>query len=260
MSSISLRGFRNGDEPAIAKLFNSVYCAYEGFVLRTADYWRWCCLERPDVEKDGILLAFDDGEFCGYIVAGFTGNIWEFCVTNDNREVAVALLNSAIEYLEKKGASSIKINVPKGTGITSILQEIGFDELPAARMFVTTLNPSTLIQYLASPLHQVLREKLNDDFCFRLSEVPCYNVIEFSVKVHEKSVEVTEGIVGKSPVIVELKFMDFLLILFKGSSATRLFLLGKMKVRPMWKILDVLQFLSTVRLKSSWFFPLADVI
>src|SRR4030042_6661610 len=101
MHGLSVRTFRNGDEPAIVELFNNVYRGYGGFVPRTVEYWRWCCLKRPDVERNGIFLAFDSERLCGYLVAGSSGNIWEFCVADNDRDIAKTLLSEALDYLEK---------------------------------------------------------------------------------------------------------------------------------------------------------------
>lgn len=258
MCGLSVRTFKDGDEPGIVELFNNVYSKYGGFVPRTVEYWRWCCLERPDVQRDGVFLAFDGGRFCGYLVGGSSGSIWEFCVADDDRNVESALLGAALGYLEKLGVSSVSLNVPSGTGVVEALREAGFGEVCAAKMFVTTLNPAALVQALVVPRREALMEKLDDDFGVQLRDVPYGASKEFSVRVHSVSVEVAEGFPMRPSVVVELKFMDLLSVLFGNSSAGRLLLTGKIRVRPFWKSRAALSLLSTVRLKSSWFFPLSD--
>ena len=258
MCGLFMRTFKDGDEPAIVELFNNVYNRYGGFVPRTAEYWRWCCLERPDVERDGVFLAFGGERFLGYLVAGSSGSIWEFCVANDDREVARALLGEAMSYLEKVGVSSVSINVPSRAGVVEALRKAGFGEVFAAKMFVTTLNPAVLVQALVTPRKKVLMEKLDDEFGVQLREVPYSASKEFSVKIHIASVEVAEGFPAEPSVVVELRFMDLLSVLFGNSSAGRLLLTGKMRVRPFRKSSAVLTLLSAIRLKNSWFFPLSD--
>ena len=258
MCGLSVRTFENGDEPAIVELFNNIYSRYGGFVPRTVEYWRWCCLERPDVERDGVFLAFDGERFCGYLVAGSSGSIWEFCVADDDRKVARALLGEAVSYLEKVGVSSVSVNVPSGAGVVEVLRKAGFGEVFAAKMFVTTLNPATLVQALVTPRKEALMEKLDDEFGVQLRDVPYGASKEFSVKIHSVSAEVAEGFPKESSVVVELRFMDLLLVLFGNSSAGRLLLTGKMRVRPFWKSGAVLTLLSAIRLRNSWFFPLSD--
>lgn len=256
---MNVRTVRDGDEPAIAELFNEAYGKYGGFVPRTAEYWRWCCLERPDVNKDGIFLAYEDDKLCGYTVVGSSGNIWEFCVAENNKEAAEALMFQALNYLEQFGVSYVNVSIPMDAGYADILRKVGFGEVPAKEMFVTTLSPAKLIEALVTSKRDFFA-KLEEDFGFKLREVPFGVSEEFLVKIHEASVCVAEGSAPNPSVYVELGFQDFLSILFNHSSLTRLFLSGKMKIKPLRKASSVFSFLSNLRLTNSWFFPLSDFI
>jgi hypothetical protein len=257
MHSYSVRTFRDGDEKEIVGLFNEVYKGYGGFVPRTIEYWRWCCLERPDVERDGILLAFDEKKLCGYLVAGSSGNIWEFCVADD--EVARVLLAEALSYLEKVEVSSVNINIPQNSSIAETLIEAGFGKVPAETMFITTLNPQALVSTLAAfRKEELINKKINDEFGVQLHDAPHSVETEFSVKIRGETVEVVEGFPSKPSVVIALSFVDFLSVLFGFSNAGRLFLVGKMKVKPLWKLSVVLKLLSAFRFRRSWFFPLSD--
>jgi hypothetical protein len=127
-------------------------------------------------------------------------------------------------------------------------------------MFVTTLSPAILIQTLATPREEDLVERLDEEFGIRLRDVPYGVNEEFFVKIHDSSVEIAEGFSPDPSVTIELGFADFLSILFGGLSVSRLVLTGKMKVKPFWKLCKVLAFLSMIRLKGSWYFPLSDFI
>ncbi len=260
MYDLSVRTFRDGDEPAIVELFNRIYGRYGGFVPRTVEYWRWCCLERPDVERDGVFLVFENEKICGYLVAGSSGNIWEFCVAEDNEEATGALLGEAVSYLEKIGVSSVNVNVPSDATFVKGLRKAGFGKVPSAKMFVTTLSPAALVQTLATPRKEDLEEKFDEEFGVRLRDVPYGVSKEFFMKIHDASVKIAEGFPANPSVTIELGFADFLSILFGDSSASRLFLTGKMKVKPLRKLGAVLALLSMIRLKGSWFFPLSDFI
>ncbi len=260
MCGLSVRVFRDGDEQIIVNLFNEVYSRYGGFVPRTAEYWRWCCLQRPDVEKNGVFLTFEGDKFQGYVVAGLSGNIWEFCVIDDDKQVTRALLNEAVNYLEKAGVSSIDINVPRGSNVAECLREADFSKLPAARMFVTSLDPAALVQALANPWKESLLKRIQGDFGIRLNNASYGVCNEFSVKIHDPSVEVVEGFPARPSAVVELEFMDFLSILLGRSSARRLLITRKLKVKPLRKLGAALTFLSTVRLRNSWYFPLSDYV
>jgi hypothetical protein len=261
MDGFSVRSFRDGDELAIVELFNNVYGRYGGFVPRTVEYWRWCCLERPDVERDGIFLVFGYGRLCGYLVAGSSGSIWEFCVADDDKEAAEILLREAVSYLDRAGVSSVNINIPGDAAVVEVLRKAGFGEVdPVDAMFVTTLNPAALVRAMVTPQEEVLVKRFDDEFGIRLRDVPYGVTKEFSVKIRNSSVGVVEGFPVEPSVVVELRFADFLSVLFGGSNAGRLFLTGKMRIKPFWKLRAVLTLLSTVRLRSEWFFPLSDFV
>lgn len=257
---LHVRKFRDGDELAIVQLFNSTYHEYGGFVPRTVEYLRWCCLERPDVEREGVFLAFDGERLCGYLVAGSSGNIWELCVEDDDREVARILIDEAVSHLEKMGVSSVSVNIPRNSRIIEEVHEASFNEVPAPRMFFTTLSPAALVRALAIPRKEVLAERLEDNFSIHLRDVPYGTDEKFSVEIHNSCVEVIEGFPAKPSVTVELKFKDFLLILSGGPSSVRMLLNGKMKIHPFWKSRAVVILLSAMRLKNPWFFPLSDSI
>lgn len=251
-----MRTFRDWDEEKIVGLFNEVYGSYGGFVPRTVEYWRWCCLERPDVKRDSVFLAFDDERLHGYIVAGSSGNLWEFCAADD--DVAKVLLAEALSYLEKVGVSSVNVNVPRDSSVAGALVGAGFGEIPADTMFLTTLNPQALISALVASRKEKFTGKFNGEFGVRLHDAPQGVRTEFSVKIHDEVVESVEGFSSSPSVVIELGFMDFLSVLFGFSSAGRLFLAGKMRIKPFWKLGTALRFLSALRFRRSWFFPLSD--
>lgn len=257
---ITVRTFREGDEPAIVQLFNKTYSKYGGFVPRTVEYWRWCCLERPDIEKDGVFLAFDGEKLCGYLVAGSSGNIWESCFADDSERHAEALLSEAVNYFEKIGVSSVNINVPNDVSYAQSLRKAGFVEVPPTEMFVTTLNPTALVKAFVTPRKESFAERFDDEFAIRLHDVPYGVGKEFFVKIRDATVEVAEVIPVKPSVNIELRFSVFLSVLFGESSASQLFLSGKIKVRPLWKLFTALALLSAMRLEGKWFFPLSDFI
>lgn len=257
MCGFSVRTFREGDESGIVEFFNGVYGKCGGFVPRTVEYWRWCCLSRPDVKEEGVFLAFNGERLCGYLVAGISGNIWEYCAQEGEKEAARALLTEAVTYLENMGVSSVNVNALSGGKVVENLVEAGFSEIPAERMFITTLNPAALVRALVSSWKQ-RNAGLVEVFGFRLHAVPFGVRSEFSVKIQGEAVDVTEGLPPEPSVIVDLGFMDFLSVIFGGSNANRLFLARRIRVKPFRKWRAVSGFLSAIRPVGSWFFPLSD--
>jgi hypothetical protein len=260
LSPYKVRNYRRGDEEAIVRLFDKVYGDYGGYVPRTVQYWRWSCLQRPDVDTGGVFVVSDgqsDG-LVGYAVVGSSGNIWEFCVADGEKEAARVLLAEAMKYLEGVGVSSVNVNVPCNADVTGVLVEAGFGEVPAERMFVTSLSPAMLVRALVGSWNSREGGGFDDILGFRLRDVPFGVGGEFSVRARGGVVEVGEGFPSDASVVVEMGFMDFLSVLFNGSSAGRLFLAGKLRVKPFRKLGGALRFLSAVRLRCKWFFPLSD--
>jgi hypothetical protein len=258
LSQCEVRNFSNGDEKLIVELFNEAHAGYGGYVPRTVEYWRWSCLKRPDVDERGVFLAFDGQKLRGYIVAGSSGNIWEYCVANGEEQAARALLAEALKYLEAVGVSSANVNVPCRADVVDALVEAGFGEVRAERMFITTLSPASLLRALLPSTKETLLDESNDHFTVRLHHTPLGVESEFSVSVRRGSVEVVEGPPPEHTVVLDLAFMDFLSVIFEGSSARRLLLARKLRIKPFWKLRAALKFLSAVRLTDSWFFPLSD--
>jgi hypothetical protein len=245
-----------GDEDKVSRLFNEVYEAYGGFVPRTAEYWRWSCLHRPDVREDGVFLACngETGEVCGYAVVGLTGNVWEFCVGGEKDEAASILLREVLKYLEAAGASSVNMNVPDDFVIEQVLEREGFARVSPDRMFVSTLDPFALLSALISGKKGMGDERV----VFELKDSPLGVENRLWVETHKGEMAVVKGSSQSPSIAVKTEFVTFLSVLFGVSSAYRAFLAGKIRVRPFWKAGKVLSFFSTARLKDSWFWPLSD--
>jgi hypothetical protein len=260
LSSYKVRNFRLGDEEAIVRLFGEAYGAYGGYVPRTVEYWRWSCLQRPDVKEDGVFMVSEDegSDLLGYAVVGSSGNIWEFCVKDGEKEAARVLLAEAVKYLEGVGVSSANVNVPCNADVAGVLVEAGFGEVPAERMFVTSLSPAMLIHAFVGSWKSRELGGSDDVLGFRLRDVPFGVGGEFSFRVHGGLAEVAEGFPSDASVVVELGFMDFQSVLFDGSSAARLLLASKLHVKPFRKFGVALKFLNAIRLRCNWFFPLSD--
>jgi hypothetical protein len=260
LSQCKVRNFRGGDEEAIVRLFDQVYGGYGGYVPRTVEYWRWSCLQRPDVKEEGVFVVSEDegGGLLGYAVVGSSGNIWEFCVKDGQKEAGGVLLAQAVKYLEGVGVSSANVNVPCNADVAEVLVEAGFGEVPAERMFVTSLSPAMLVRAVVGSWKSDEVGGFDDVLGFRLRDVPIGVGGEFSVKVRGGVVEVGEGFPSDASVVVEMGFMDFQSVLFNDSSAGRLFLAGRIRVKPFRKFGVALKFLGTIRLRCSWFFPLSD--
>lgn len=255
LAEYAVRCYEKGDEKEIVRLFNQVYGAYGGFVPRTEEYWRWCCLLRPDVTEDGILLVREEEtkRLCGYAVVGLNGDVWEFCAGDDRGRVASTLLAGIIKYLESAGVSSVRINVPDEVVLDRVLEEEGFARIRLERMFVSTLSPRALLSALVGKKEL----QFNEEIAFEFQDAPP-GVENVSVRIHGGMITISDGLSESATVVVKCRFLVLLSVLFGVSSLRRAFLAGRIHVKPFWKASEVLRFLNFARLRSPWFWPLGD--
>jgi hypothetical protein len=256
MDQYLVRRFRDGDEEEVSRLFNEVYQVYGGFVPRTVEYWRWCCLKRPDVRPDGIFLVCDgeNGKVCGYAVVGSTGNVWEFCAGGDRRRIGSILLAEVVKHLETVGVSSVNVNVPGEFGLDRIFEQQGFARVPPSVMFVSTLSPKKLLLALVADK----RGDFDEEIAFELEGVPLGVERTVSVRVRSGEVTVVDGFSQSASIKVKMGFIALMSVLFKGSGVYGPFFRGKIRVKPFWKVGKLLSFLRMARSGDSWFWPLSD--
>ncbi len=258
MDRYSVRCFRAGDEVEVVRLFNEVYGAYGGFVPRTVEYWRWCCLNRPDVEENGIFIVTDSesGRLVGYVVIGSSGSVWEFCAGGDRKQVASVLLREAVQYLGGLGVSSVNVNVPNDELLREAFVEAGFAEVPAEKMFASALSLREVFSVLAAGVR--LAGKFDEYIFIELESAPFGVETAVYVKIHGGQVEVKDGCSESPSMSVRMDFLALLSVLFAGLGPHHAFFSGKVRVKPFWKTGRFLRFLSSVRVDGPWFFPLSD--
>ena len=255
-----LRSFVEGDKAELAALFNLAHNQYVGFVPRTADYWQWCCRERPDVEQDGIFIAEEkrSGRLVGYAVLGKSGNLWELCVhpNSDRKQVLSALFDKTAEYAREANIEQVMLNVPEDDALMQkMCAKLDFSELPADQMFVGITDFEALVEVLAKASVSKLGG-FKETVTFELVNARSWVNPVFSVKI-DNSVEVLEEAVSDG---LRIKVdSDVLAAMLLGiMKPSRAFLKGKMKVHPLSKTLKALRFLEVIHVKGQWFFPLAD--
>jgi hypothetical protein len=250
----------DGDDKRIVELFNNVYGDFSGYVPRTVEYWRWCCLERPDVRREGVFLLFDEesGNLEGYVVAGLSGNIWEFCCT-PRVDAALLLIERAIRYLEDLGVSAVNVNVPEGNEVLNeACRKAGFAKVDVHKMFVGVLSFSKLLSILVEERKNFLCSKFKEKFCVMIQDAPFWIEKTLSVDIKRDGVNVFEGLIDSPTVFVKTDVRTLSSVLFGVLNPTHAFLKFKMKVKPFWKIPRFVEFLNSVRLKDAWFWPLGD--
>lgn len=260
-SKCEIRNFLDGDEYKIVKLFNDVYGSLAGYVPRTVEYWRWCCLKRPDVTKSGIFLAFDEGtgDLEGYVVAGLSGNIWEFCCRPDREEVALTLLDRAVSYLESMSVSAANLNVPEDDDfLNKVCKKMDFAKVNVNKMFVGVLSFNKLVSLLIQDKTAPICKKFNEKICIIVKDAPFWIEKAVSVNIYNDEVDVSEDMLESPTISVQTDFKTLSSVLFGILSPWRAFLGFKMSIKPFWKVPTLMGFLNSISLDNSWFWPLAD--
>lgn len=256
-----VRNFIDGDEIEIVRLFNSMCEGYGGFALRTAEYWRWCCLKRPDVETRGVFVVVDEDEkVVGCAVVGSSGNIWELCYdpSRDSEEVVSLLLDEATRYLEEVEAVSMTFNAPREDRVFSNVGRVhGFAVLPPRKMFLSVLNLGEFIFQIMKNREDELTAKFDESVLVKLKDAPFWVKDRVFIQISRGGVKVDHEPLP-STIIVETDVISLSSLLFGILSPVQLLTRLKLKVKPFWKIPTLLRLLSSLQLKTPWFFPLSD--
>jgi hypothetical protein len=258
-SEYKLRVFEDGDEAAIVQLFEKKYAKYGGYVPRTSEYWRWACLQRPDVEREGIFVVVDRNEaIAGYAVAGRSGNIWEFSYNpeSDGENVLRMLLDASTRYLDKVGATSITLNAPTEDHVLSeACRNLGFVAVPPPRMFLTVQNIPELVSVIAGSKKDELG-KLSEVILVKLKDAKLHANDKFFIQINKGEIVVAAA--RSHTIQIETDQISFSSVLFGISSPLRLMVRLKIRVRPFWKVFTLIKVLSSLKINSRWFYPLSD--
>lgn len=255
-----VRTFQDGDEVEILRIFEDCYYEYAGYVVRTPEYWRWCCLERPDVSRNSVFVVIDRLETpVGYAVVGKSGNVWELSVNKASNveEIAKLLLKAAIDFTLKSGASSVSLHAPiEDEAIRAVCNKLGFDENKPPDVFVSVLDFKRLFLLLAKDQKEQLKQ-VNEDVEVRLRGAPTWMASRIGLKIRNGNVRILEE-VQKPTVSIELDTITLSKLLLQQENSFFMWLRGRVSVKPFWKIRSVLKLFSLLNMKASWFTPLSD--
>ena len=257
-----VRTFRDGDEMAILRLFEKAYRHYGGYTLKTPECWHWCCLQRPDVEKEGVLLVLDKSnqQMLGYAVAGKSGNLWELSYDPDadGEEIVSLLLDNATAYLERKGASSISFAAPrKDLTMKQVCKEHGFVDSMPPQMFLSVLNINSLVSSIAEKKASELKAKFDEVILIKIKDAPFWVDDAVFIRVNPREL-VVEDKPQASTLQVETDYVTLSSLLFGDVSPLSAFVRRKLTVKPLSKISKTLKLLSYLQIGAEWSFQLSD--
>jgi hypothetical protein len=250
----------DGDEAKLVRLFNEVHDKYAGFVPRTEDYWRWCCLNRPDVAREGIIVIEErnSGKIIGYTVVGKSGNVWELCADpSANRKYVVSVLfKNAISYLRKVNADQMVLNVPSDDLVVQEeCTQMDFFELPPDQMFLGITDFEALVGALAKNAKERLGN-FRETVTFKLLNARSWINPVFSVRIDEE-VQVFDNAVP-SGFSIEVESEVLAAILLGKVNPFVASLKGRLGVNPFWKFPKAMRLLNVLQMHNSWFYSLAD--
>jgi len=256
-----VRSFDDGDEVEIVRLFDRVYADYGGFTLKSPEYWRWCCLKRPDVEREGLFVVVEgDENIVGYAVAGKSGNIWELCYDprRDGEEIASLLLDKCTRYLERVEATSITFNVPEEDHVLNkVCEKLGFAVFPPPQMFLSVLDFRKFISRLLNSRKKELMAKFDEVVLVKLKDAPFWIDNTVFIHISRDRVEVCDG--AQSPTIrIETDVVTLSSLLLGILNPFKSLIRLKLKVKPFWKTPTMLRLVYSLQVKTPWFFPLSD--
>lgn len=255
----SLRTYEEGDETELTLLFNEVYRDYAGFVPRTLEYWRWSCLDRPDVEKEGIIVGLHKGKAIAYAVVGKSGNIWELCLDPAHqRQVGARLiLEKAIEYLTRVGAESVILNLPsEDLAFRELCEELGLAKVSSEKMFLSVLDFKTLLSVLSVDKQKRMMD-LNESILICLKKAPFWISHHVWIRIENGKTTIEEGIKPYT-ILMETDASTFTSLIFGTTDPLWALLRLRLKIRPLRKLNRSLRWFSLVRLNDPWFFPISD--
>jgi ribosomal protein S18 acetylase RimI-like enzyme len=255
------RTYLEGDEVSIVDLFEKAYKNYGGYTLKTPEYWRWCCLKRPDVEKESVFLVSsrNSKKLVGYAVVGKSGTIWELVYDHesDGKEIVDLLLEQATAYLEKKGASSVNFTAPQNEPVMKLVcKQLGFTAGLPPKMFLSVLSLENLFSTLTNNAPKELAE-FNESLLIRVTDAPQW--ISNSVLLNLASEGVTVENEGQTPTIqLQVGYSTLSSLLFGNISPTNALLHFKLKVTPLRKIFNAIKILAYLQIKSQWSFQMSE--
>ena len=235
---------------------NNDYAMVENMAtLKTPEYWRWCCLQRPDVEKESIFLVSTKNnkelkKLVGYTVVGKSGTIWEIIYDpeSDGEKIVTLLLEQATVYLEKIGASSINFTAPQNEPIMKLVcKQFGFTATLPPKMFLSVLSFENLLSTLA----------FDESLLIRVTAAPQWFNNSILLTLTSEGVTV-ESECQRPTIQLQVDYFTLASLLFGNISPIKAFLYSKLKVRPLRKIFTVIKILAYLQIKSQWSFPMSE--
>lgn len=249
-----------GDELELSQLFNAAYQNYAGFVPRSPDYWRWSCLNRPNVDRKGILVVLCGAKTVGYAVVGKKGNIWELCYNPeyDGKIILSTILTWSLNYIQDIGGEIALFNAPtKDRLFREVCSEFGFVEKPPPHIFLNILDFPEFISELLN-LNCRKLESIDEEFSINVTGSPSFYEKKINVKIKNGTFSVNSKNNCDSRVTVEGDVRLIVSCLLGTQGILRAIFFQKIKVKPFWKCYSISKLFSLIKINDPWFSPGSD--
>jgi hypothetical protein len=253
------RKYRPGDENFFASLFNKENERFAGFVPRTAEYWRWCCLQRPGVNQDGIIVIENSNQTVGYSVTAKSGEVLEVCVDSrfNRQAILLKLLSETLDYTKSVGSSSIVINAPSGdSDIRKVCERLNLAESLPEPMFLSVLDLPELI--LAILKARIQKEHKREVFWFHLKNCPSWCIDSFGIMIIGKDVQILKE-PNAQAVTVEVEMEELASVIFGQEEVLQAILFSRIRLDHFWNLSKFIRFAKDLRIESDWALPRADI-
>jgi hypothetical protein len=256
-----LRTYQQGDEKDLILLFNRFYEPFAGFVPRTLKYWTWCILSRPGLSEEGIVVALEAERVVGYAAVENSGNVLEFCYdpSCSGKTIVLKLLAWCLHYTQDQGASAMTFNAPvQDKLIRQVCKELGFTEEPFPSLFLRVIDLPHILSAISKQKN--VEKGLKEAILINLRKFPPWCVKQVAILVQDGEVIVSTEKLEHPTIEIEADISTISSCVF-GSKRTlyKTALEGRLRIRPLRKILRALKILSVFQLKNPpWFVPGAD--
>jgi len=256
-----IRTYIQGDENDLILLFNKAYDHFAGLVPRTLEYWKWCILSRPNLSEEGIAVVVNADKIVGYAAVDKSGNILELCYDPDHgrKKIVSMLLTWCIDYVRFQGGNSVSLNAPVQDGIIrQACKESEFTEEPFPTLFLKVQDLPQLLKKIVGQENRLKRD-FQETVVFSLRKVPssCPNHVVLQIQNGTAIVLMDDE--AKPTIKIEVDLSTISECVF--GSRRRLYkaiLDGRLKVRPLRKVIKAMKILSLLQLRNPWYIPGAD--
>jgi len=261
-SGYCIRTYKNGDEEEIVKLFNEVYNGYAGFVPRTAEFWLWCCKNRPGVREDRIILADNGEHVIGYAVVSDAGEVLEFCYNPEKagEEIVLRLMETIESQLRNVGATSVILNAPSDDPtIREACLKLGyFESLPTYAFQLSIVDLAKFLESILLPKLEMVKGHFSGEILLKIKQLSQIDYDYIVLKILNSRLLIEKNRSESPSFTIETDKRTFASCIFGTRNLLTGILSGKIKVSPLWKVSHALTFLSLLKIEQPWYVPLGD--